>query len=240
MSPRRPVARLAAVALAAVLGTTLAGCGSDKAKPAPSASPSVAPYVDVPGDVHLTDPGSSLKVGQHAVVAWKPRQDTVAVLDIQVTRLERTTFDKSFQGWNITRNQAATTPYFARAVATNVSDTDLGSFPVPLWGQDDAARLIGAQPFDQRVFQPCHPAKLPATFKPGAKVDLCFVFLMSPGYDFTSATFEPQDADGAALAPITWTGKIQTKVKPPTAPKKKSTSKKSGTSKKSTKKTGKQ
>lgn len=234
--------RLAAVAAASVLAVSVAGCGSKKgssdssADASSSTSPSVAPYVDVPGGVNLTPPGAKLKLGQHAVIAWHPRQDTVAALDVTVNRIERTTYDKSFQGWNVGSKLAATTPYFARAVVKNVSGTDLGPIPVPLWGQQDNGTLVGSLPFDKRTFAPCHPAKLPKTFKSGARTDLCFVFTISPGQDLASVTFQPLDSSGRQLEGITWSGKVQTKVKPP-APKKKA-SKKSGKSKAKGKKSG--
>lgn len=234
---RTPLARVTAVAVASVLALSVAGCGSKKSSPdasasgSPDASPSVAPYIDVPGDVQLTPPGTKLKLGQDAVIAWHPRQDTVAALDVTVTRIERTTYDKSFQGWNVGSKLAATTPYFARAVVKNVSGTDLGPIPVPLWGQQDNGTLVGTLPFDKRTFAPCHPAKLPKTFKPGAKTDLCFVFTISPGQDLASVTFQPLDSAGQQLQGITWKGKVQTKVKPPAPPKKTSKKSKSKSSK---------
>ena len=224
---------LAAVGAAVVLAAALTGCGSGKAKSAPSASPSVAPYIAVPDGVTLTDPGTALKLGDHAVIGWHPRQDTVAALDVQVERVERTTFDKSFQGWQISRSLAATTPYFARVEVTNVSDTDLGGLPVPIWGQQDAGTLVQAQPFDKRTFAPCHPTKTPATFAPGQHVELCFVYLISPGQDLASVAFQPQDDQSQALKPVTWSGTISTKVKPPAEPKKHKKSKKSKKSGKS-------
>jgi hypothetical protein len=168
----------------------------------------------VPSGVALTTPGTQLHLGQHAVVGWHPRQGETATLDLQVTRLERTTFDKSFQGWKISPNVAATTPYFARAVATNVSDTDLGGISVPLWARNDAGELVAPQSFDRRTFGPCHPDRVPDTLAPGASVDLCFVYLMSPGSDLASVTFQPQTETHGALDPITWSGTISTKVKP--------------------------
>lgn len=208
-------------AAAVVLALGLAGCGSsDSAKQPPSGSPtpSVSPYASVPTGVTLTDPGSRLHLGQHAVVGWSPTQGSTAVLDLQVTRIERTTFDKSFQGWKISSAVAAATPYFARVVATNVSDTDLGDIAVPVWGQDDSGRLIAPQSFDKRTFEPCHPDRTPATLAPGAHVDMCFVYLISPGSDLASVTFQPQTQDHQGLEPITWSGTISTKVKPPAEP----------------------
>ncbi|MCL2542730.1 MAG: hypothetical protein FWE71_09780 [Nocardioidaceae bacterium] len=222
---------LPAAVVALVAATGLAGCGSGASKPAAAASTSAAPYVDVPSGVQLTAPGTKLGLGDGAVVGWRPRQDTVAALSLRVDRIERTTFDQSFKGWQISSSLAATTPYFARVTATNVSKTDLGGIPVQLWGEDDAGRLVSGQPFDKRTFAPCHPTVLPKPFKPGDHVDLCFVYLISPGHDLTSVAFEPPSTDGQ-LAPITWSGPISTKVEPPaqatTSPSSRSTAKGSG------------
>jgi hypothetical protein len=230
-----PLHRISAVALAAGLALGLSACGGSPAEPgasgSASTSPSVSPYATpVPAGVTLTTPGTALKVGQHAVIAWHPKQNEVATLDVRVRRLERTTFDKSFQGWAVGPTQAAMTPYFVRATVKNVSTDDLGGLPVPIYGQDDAARLVASQPFSQRVFEPCNPAVLPKKFAPGATTELCFVFLMAPGHDLASIAFPPQDASGS-LAPITWKGKPTTKVLPPKpskAPKKAGKTKKTG------------
>ena len=219
-----PLHRISAVALAAGLALGLTACGGN-AKPSAdgsaggsaSPSPSVSPYVTpVPSGVALTTPGTALKVGQHAVIAWHPKQSQVATVDVRVRRLERTTFDKSFQGWAVGPSQAAMTPYFARATVKNVSTEDLGGLSVPLYGEDDAQRLVASQPFSQRVFEPCNPAVLPAKFAPGATTELCFVFLMAPGHDLASIAFPPPAlADGTALQTITWSGTPSTKVLPP-------------------------
>ena len=222
---RRILGVIGALALALPVSACGSG-GSPAAGPSASSSPTVAPYATaVPSGVALTTPGTALGLGDHAVIAWHPKVSTTAVLDVQVTRIERTTYDKSFQGWKVSASQAATTPYFVRAVVTNESTTPLDRVAVPIWAEQDAGTLVAAQPFQQRTFAPCHPYITPASFAPGAHIDMCFVFAISPGQDLKSVTFRPYDDSNQPLQSITWTGHISSKVQPPVTkkPKKKST-----------------
>ena len=70
-----------------------------------SASTSAAPTLPVPAGVELSPEGSQLQVGETATVAWELRQGVVGVLDITVTRLEKTSFRKSFAGWDLDQGQ---------------------------------------------------------------------------------------------------------------------------------------
>lgn len=194
----------------------LAGCGSDSAdeaaEPEPSASTSdPAAYLDTPDGVTLTEPGTELSLGEAATVAWEPREGTIAVLDLTVDRIERTTFDESFQGWQIDDATAAMTPYFVRATATNVSGEDLGGVQVLLWARDDSGTLVAVQRFTEKTFRPCPSADLPKAFPDGDTAQVCFVYLISPGRALTAVAFPPpQQADE-----VLWTGKVSTKVRPP-------------------------
>jgi hypothetical protein len=69
------------------------------------------PYLPVPDGVELTAQGSTLEVGDKAVVAYEPRQDKVAALEITVTRLVDADFD-DFVGWKLTPATRKTNPYF--------------------------------------------------------------------------------------------------------------------------------
>ena len=51
--------------------------------------------------VELTEQGESLEVGETATVAYEVRQGVVGVLDITVSRLEKTSFKESFVGWDL-------------------------------------------------------------------------------------------------------------------------------------------
>lgn len=162
-------------------------------------------YLPVPEGVELTPQGSDLAVGDAAVVAWEPRQDLVGVLDVTVTRLERTSFDESFQGWQLDAETRRSTPYFVRVSVENAGDSEVGGRDVPLYAVDPADTLISASTFQAR-FEPC-PGNgvFPKTFGPGDAKDLCLVYLVPDGGELTAVSFRPsQDFD-----PITWTGRIK-------------------------------
>ncbi|QIG42761.1 hypothetical protein G5V58_08170 [Nocardioides anomalus] len=218
---RRVGAGLAAVVLA---GGVLAGCsgddsgsdpdagdGSSSASTAgetgtagtagPSASASSLP---VPAGVELSPQGSQLAVGDTATVAYQPKQDEVGVLDITITRLEKTTIKKSFEGWDLDAGQKKASPYFVRATITNRGDTDLGGRRVPLYVVDGDNTLIEATSFAS-AFTACQPGAFPKKFPTGKKTKVCLVYLVPRQGDLTAVSFRPtQEFD-----PITWSGELQ-------------------------------
>ena len=161
------------------------------------------PYLPVPDGVDLTAQGSKLEVGQHAVVAYEPRQGSVGVLDIKVTALEKTTFAKSFQGWQLDKDTLKTNPYFVHASVKNVGRTDLGGRPVPLYIVDGRNTLIEASSFAS-TFKPCPSQPLPDKFGHGDRVKTCLVYLSPKHGDLTAVSFRPTQA----FNPITWTGDL--------------------------------
>jgi hypothetical protein len=215
------VIRRLAVACVSVLALGLSGCsdddgttgttGTNETGDEPTQSPTSEtsepeePYLPVPDGVELTEQGSALGVGETAVIAWQPRQDLVGVLDLAVTRLERTTFAESFEGWDVKAEQKKkVTPYFVRASVTNVGDTNLSGRLVPLYALDSADTLVEPTKFTEE-FKPCPGGALPKGFSTKDKVNVCMVYLIAAGEELAGVTFRPiQDFD-----PITWTGKIQ-------------------------------
>jgi hypothetical protein len=218
---RRVGSSCAAVVLLASAGL-LAGCSDDdkgpdvggSASPGDSGSTSLAtgpadPTLPVPDGVELSPEGSQLQVGETATVAYELRQGVVGVLDIRVTRLEKTSFKKSFAGWDLDQGQRKSNPYFVRVTLTNRGDTDLGGKKVPLYIVDGTNTLVEATTFAS-AFTPCEPGLFPKKFKSGRKMKACLVFLAPKKGDLTAVSFRPtQDYD-----PITWTGDL-VKPKPP-------------------------
>lgn len=187
------------------------GGGGNESGDEPSQSPSSKatesdePYLKVPAGVELTPPGSELGVGESAVIAWQPRQDLIGVLDLDVTRLEKTSFAESFEGWDVkAEEKKKVTPYFVRATAINRGDTNLSGRLVPLYALDSADTLVEPTKFTEE-FKPCPGGDLPKGFSTDDKVDVCMVYLIAAGEKLEGVTFRPvQDFDA-----ITWTGEIQ-------------------------------
>lgn len=218
----RVIRRLAPITAAAllVLGT-LSGCGggddgNKESDDDPSQSPTSetteteGPYLPVPAGVELTEPGSALGLGESAVIAWQPRQNLVGVLDLDVTRLEKTSFAKSFEGWNVKAEQKKKVkPYFVRATVTNVGETNLSGRLVPLYAVDSEDTLVEPTKFTDQ-FKPCPGGALPKGFSNDDTAEVCMVYLVAPGLKLSGVTFRPTaEFDG-----ITWTGEIERVEKP--------------------------
>jgi hypothetical protein len=182
-------------------GTTAGSTGT--------ATTSATPSLPVPDGVELSPEGSQLAVGETATVAYELRQGVVGVLDLKVTRLETTSFKKSFVGWDLDQGQKNSNPYFVRVTVTNRGATDLGGKVVPLYIVDGTNTLVEPTTFAS-AFPACEPGAVPKKFKPGRTLKTCLVFLAPKKGDLTAVSFRPtQDYD-----PITWTGELQ-EPKPP-------------------------
>jgi len=215
--PRRQT-RLLGLSLACVLA--LSACSGADDDPVAESSPSsgssssssssssastpAKPYLPVPDGVELTAQGSALAVGDKAVVAFEPRQDQIGVLDIKVTRLERTTFKESFSGWDVDAATKKTNPYFVHATVENAGDTDLGGRSVPLYIVDGRNTLIEASVFAS-TFKPCPSKALPDKFKNGDRTKVCLVYLSPRNGKLTAVSFRPTED----FVPITWTGDLE-------------------------------
>ena len=197
----------------AVAALALSGCSNDSKDTSSdgpggsgtsSSSTSASPYLPVPDGVELTAQGSKLGVGDSAVVAYDLPKNQVGALDITVTRLEKTTFKQSFQGWRLDAATKKTNPYFVRVTVKNVGDTDLSGQPVPLYIVDGTNTLIPATTF-KSTFAPCPSTPFPKKFKSGAKTDACLVYLAPDRGDLTAVEFRPTEQ----FNPITWTGDLK-------------------------------
>ena len=198
---------LVGLALASVLVLSACSGGDDDPKAdetsgGTSTTASDEPYLPVPDGVELTEQGSELELGDTATVAYEPRQDEVAALEITVTRIDKASF-KLFVGWKLSPETKKTTPYFVHAKVKNVGDTDLGGRPVPVYGVDGTNKLIEASTFAS-TFKPCPSDPLPKKFRTGDSVKTCLVYLAPDRGELTAASFRPVEE----FDPITWTGKI--------------------------------
>ncbi len=191
--------------LAGCSGSDSSDSSGDPSSPSGSSgSASATPYLPVPDGVELTPPGTHIELGDHATVAYKPRQDTVGALDINVTALEQTTIKQSFGAWKLTEAQQNSTPYFVRAKIKNVGDSDLGGRRVPLYAVNEKNVLLESTPFASS-FEACPSTPFPKKFGPGAKTDVCLVYLAPDKGTLEAVSFRPEET----FDPITWTGKIE-------------------------------
>jgi hypothetical protein len=206
--------RLLGLSAALVIGlSSLTACsgGDDTSSSSGSSggdSSSASPYLPVPDGVTLTEPGTQLSVGDHAVVAYHPRQNQVGALDIDVTKLEKSTM-KDFSAWQLTSEQRKSTPYYVHAKVKNVGSTDLGGRPVPLYVVNDKNVLLESTPFASS-FDPCPSTPFPHKFKPGATANVCLVYLAPKHGKLEAVSFRPDES----FNPITWSGKVE-KYQPP-------------------------
>lgn len=216
--------KVSLLGLAAAAVLVLPGCsGSDPAaEPTPSATTaSSTPYLPVPEGVELTRPGSQLNVGDHAVVAYEPRQGQVGALDIVVTKLEKTSID-DFSAWQLSDEQQKATPYYVRTTIENVGDSDLGGRQIPLYVVNEDNVLLESTPFASS-FAPCPSTPFPEKFGPGAKTNACLVYLAPNHGELVAVSFRPEES----FNPITWDGDIERYVAPkPEKPKDSKKSKK--------------
>jgi hypothetical protein len=204
-------------ALALAVAAGLSGCGSDdtkdtkKAKPSEATSSAAADYLPVPDDVTLTEPGTQLGLGEEGVVAFQRRQDEIGVLSVSVERIERTSFQESFPGWNVDAATAARTPYFVRVKVTNVGDTDLGGLRLDnvLWG-DDGTTLEAPNYYKADQLPVCSGDPLPTPFAADATAELCQVYFIAPTHALEKISFPPF----GGLDPITWSGELSPVQKP--------------------------
>lgn len=214
--------KVSLLGLAAAATLVLSGCSGSSdpaAEPTPSATTaSVSPYLPVPAGVELTKPGSQLNVGDHAVVAYEPRQDQVGALDIAVTKLEKTSID-DFSAWQLSDDQKKSTPYYVRVTIENVGDTDLGGREIPLYVVNDDNVLLESTPFASS-FAPCPSTGFPEKFGPGATTNACLVYLAPNHGELVAVSFRPEES----FNPITWDGDV-TRYQPPKPEKPKSSEK---------------
>lgn len=161
------------------------------------------PYLPVPDGVELTAQDSRLGLGDTATVAYEPRQDAVAALDLTVTRLEAAGW-RLFEGWKIPPETKKTKPYFVYVKVRNVGNADLGGERIPLYAVDGDNKLIESSTFAS-TFKPCPSSDLPEKFRKGDRTSTCLVYLAPDRGDLVAVSFRPTED----FSPITWTGEVE-------------------------------
>jgi hypothetical protein len=213
MSTRAWSALAAAVlllGLCACSGDDSDDAGSDETSESPSAS---APSVAVPAGVTLTDPGSTLDLGEPASVIYDAGPDRVSVITVTVTRIAVGSMQKDFANFALGPEQMRSTPYYATATVRNAGPGQLGRAALPLYGHDStntffpAVTLVGD-------LDACPGDPLPATFGPKATQRTCLVFLVHHGATLDSVELRPYDG----FDPVRWTVPESVKAPPTKKP----------------------
>jgi hypothetical protein len=200
-------------ALAVLLLVTACSSGADSpdadASPTPeeTVEPAEIGYdLETPDGIELTEIGTELALGDSAVGAWQASQNEVAVAEIRVRRIERTSFDAAFEGWQVgPLKDAGHTPYFVRARVDNSTDADLSRVPVRLLMLDDGGNLNEPNTMGGDIeFEPCPSHELPRGFRADARAHLCFGYFLPRGRAPESMVF-PSPEDQAV---VSWTGDV--------------------------------
>ncbi|PRY41767.1 hypothetical protein [Umezawaea tangerina] len=204
----------AAVGAAAVLLSSCASETGGTAAPSPSTAPvtaatsAVSPTSDTSatkstksteaasGDV--TKPGSTLKVGDRAVVPFKYGTDKQGTIAIVVTAIEQgTTADLAKFG----DKANGLTPFFIRATVENVDGSDLAYSSVSLRGIGADGKSTGVIISGDVDKCKSETAKKDFTTA-GAKFETCVLQAAREGATVAGATFDK--GDDYLKSPITW------------------------------------
>lgn len=196
-----------ALAVALTCAVAAAGCSdgdtgsSGGSRESPVATPEGPPSAS--SDASLTEPGTTLGLGEQATVAWRPNADVVAVATVAVRRLVRARL-RDLRGWRLDDQSRASALYYAKVTATNAGDEDLGGLALPLYVVDDAGGLVPASTFGAD-FDRCPSTPLPVPFGPGDSASLCLVFLVPEGGGLAGVELRTApDGEG-----VGWVGEVR-------------------------------
>jgi hypothetical protein len=211
--------RAAFVALVVAPALVLSACGADSEKK-PAAKPSVdlpTGNVDVPSGVTLTKPGTALKFGDTATVAYEQNSQRSSVLALTVASVQKGSI-KDLAAYQLDAAGKKSTPYYARVNVKNVGAGDLSHAIAPVYAVDSTNALVQAVSFNNS-FAKCPSTTLPTGFTAGKSANLCLTYLVSPGRTVVEMSYRPLQQ----YEPITWKGTITPALTKPT---KKTTKKK--------------
>jgi hypothetical protein len=193
-----PVSRRLSWVLAALLLIGTVGCSDDGddsgSSDATSESPTATgPSVAVPAGLTLTDPGSTLDLGQPASVVYDAGPQRVSVLTVTVQKVVVGSMAKDFKNFVLGPKELKSTPYYATATVRNAGPGALDRASVPLYGHDSTNTVFPATTLVGEL-DACPGGPLPESFGPKATQRTCLVFLV--GADVTLDAIELRPAEG--------------------------------------------
>jgi hypothetical protein len=178
-------ARTAACVTAALLALVFAACGGSSSNDSVVAAPASATSAR-----GLTPPGTQLKLGQQATIAWIPPTGVTVEsrlkgvkMRVVVTSIKQGSPD-DVKDLNLDPGEQGATPYYVKVKFTAVDDvgekavTDDPSLTFDAFDdrgqQQDGITIIGG-------FEPCEPVKAPKAFTPGKSYETCLTYLLKGG-----------------------------------------------------------
>ena len=198
-------------AAALVASVALAACGgaddsssSDSTPDASSTSlPTPSTTLKVPDGATLTSPGTRLKFGDTATVAYELK-DSGTILDLTVTSAKQGSL-KDFAGFNLEKSyEKKASYYYVRVGVKNAGTKKFGGVDVPLWGISGNNTLLPPVRFTS-AFAKCPTQTLPKKFAPGDKFSTCLVFLSPNHGALNGVSYRPTEE----FVPIEWHGKVE-------------------------------
>ena len=166
-----------------------------------SGSPTASgPSVAVPAGVSLTDPGSTLHLGQPASVVYAAGPQKVSVLTVTVRKIVAGSMKKDFKNFVLSPRELKSTPYYVTATVRNAGPGDLGGARVPLYGFDSTNTYFPASPIVGDLDACKGGGSLPKPFGPKTTVQTCQVFIVGPGVTLDAVELRPNKS----AEPIRW------------------------------------
>lgn len=226
----KPLRRAGTTIIAGLLAPTLvlSGCGGEN-KDKPSAEPSTdlpQGEVEVPVGLTLTKAGTTLQLGEPALVAYQPSTRRSSVLSMTVSSVTAGRLS-DFGAYQLDDRAKTSRPYYARFTVKNVGTGDLSRMAVPLFAVSNSNALVQPSTFNN-TFRTCPSTPLPAGFGAGKSYRGCLVYMVPDQGTLVEMSYRPLQA----FEPITWTGTIQPAVDKKEAAKKKAAKKKAAAQKK--------
>jgi hypothetical protein len=206
------VAGVAATGLLSGCGVLDSDSGSDSTGRVSATPPPAAPDQTSPGagggggaagGAKVTAPGTSLKIGQRAVVPLR-RGSTTGTLGITVTAIERG--DQAAFAQRFGSQAQGMTPYYIRYTVQNVGGTDLSRTTTPLLkAVGPGGGSTGATVIFTSALPGCERGRPDASFaSAGATYQHCRLQVARQGVEVTGAEYEESEG-GYSGSPIVWT-----------------------------------
>lgn len=191
----------------------LSACGSETpgtAAPGPAASQqsiesepttttsSSSSAASAPSAAGLTEPGTSLKFGEKAVVPFSYGTTKTGTIAVTVTGIEQ---GENSELVKFGEKAKGITPYYVRLTVENVSGNDLAGIAVELRGLGDDGRSTGVALIGDTDKCDSTTAKRDFTTA-GAKYETCTLAGAKDGSKVTTVAFNR--GDGYQKSPILW------------------------------------